>query len=45
MKTLALQLIDTGYRVLASRLHPDKGGSHEAMSRLNHVRAMLKNAA
>jgi len=43
-RKLALQLIDIGYKALAAKLHPDKGGSREAMSRLNHVRDRLKNA-
>jgi hypothetical protein len=42
---LALQLIDVGYKALATKLHPDKGGSREAMSRLNAVRDRLKNHA
>ena len=41
---LGLQLIDIGYKVLATKLHPDKGGSREAMSRLNAVRDTLKGA-
>jgi hypothetical protein len=36
------QVIDAGYRALAARLHPDTGGSHEAMARLNQVRDRLK---
>jgi hypothetical protein len=44
-RQLALQLIDIGYKVLARSLHPDKGGSREAMSRLNTVRERLKQAA
>ena len=44
IKELALQLIDIGYKVLASKLHPDKGGSAEAMARLNKVKALLKGA-
>jgi hypothetical protein len=45
-RRLALKLIDIGYRVLAAELHPDKkGGSREAMSRLNDVRNRLKQAA
>lgn len=39
---LAIQLIDIGYRVLAAKLHPDKGGSRAAMARLNEVRDRLK---
>ena len=34
---LALHLIDIGYEVLARVLHSDKGGSREAMTRLNDV--------
>jgi hypothetical protein len=44
VRTLRLQLIDIGYRSLSVKLHPDKGGSNEAMARLNRVRDMLKNA-
>jgi hypothetical protein len=43
-RELAHQLIDIGYRVLAAKLHPDKGGSHQAMKRLNHVRQVLRRA-
>ena len=41
---LGHQLIDIGYKVLSSKLHPDKGGSSEAMSRLNKVRSIFKEA-
>jgi hypothetical protein len=44
LRKLSHQLIDIGYKVLASKLHPDKGGSAEAMARLNKVRATLKGA-
>lgn len=40
--TLGLRLIDIGYKVLARELHPDKGGSRDAMARLNRVRDRLK---
>ena len=44
-RTLALQLIDIGYKVLARKLHPDRrDGSKEAMVRLNAVRARLKHS-
>jgi hypothetical protein len=43
-KNLALKLIGIGYKVLSIKLHPDKGGSHDAMRRLNRVRAKLKEA-
>ena len=42
---LALRLIDIGYKVLAQTLHPDKGGSRDAMARLNRVRDRLKECA
>src|SRR5262249_13344800 len=42
---LAMQLIDIGYKVLATKLHPDKGGSASAMSRLNRVRQRLRQLA
>jgi len=43
-RELALQLINIGYRVLATKLHPDKNkdGSKAAMWRLNAVRDRLK---
>jgi hypothetical protein len=44
-RELALQLIDLGYRALATKLHPDQGGSRDAMSRLNTVRNELKSIA
>lgn len=44
-RTLALRLIDIGYKVLAKELHPDKGGSKDAMVRLSRVRDRLKNHA
>lgn len=43
-RQLALQLIDIGYKALATKLHPDKGGSRDAMARLNQVRDRLKGA-
>jgi hypothetical protein len=43
-RVLMRSVIDAGYRVLAVKLHPDKGGSTEAMRRLNHVRDLLRNA-
>lgn len=42
-RRLALQLIDIGYKTLATKLHPDKGGSRDAMARLNRVRDRLKD--
>jgi hypothetical protein len=44
-RELAIELIDLGYRAMATRLHPDRGGSQEAMTRLNDVRDQLKSIA
>ena len=44
VRELCLQIIDIGYKVLAAKLHPDKGGSAEAMARLNKARRNLKEA-
>jgi len=43
-QALGRQLIDIGYKVLCTKLHPDKGGSTEAMARLNRVRSRLRAA-
>lgn len=44
-RKLALKLIDIGFKVLAKELHPDKGGTRGAMSRLSRVRDRLKSHA
>jgi uncharacterized membrane protein len=44
-RELAEELVDIGFRALATRLHPDRGGSKDAMSRLNRVRDDLKSFA
>jgi hypothetical protein len=44
-KALAMRLIDIGFKVLAKELHPDRGGSKDAMVRLGKVRARLKTHA
>jgi hypothetical protein len=44
-RKLAVQLITIGFKALASKLHPDKGGSRDAMQRLNRVRDRLKQHA
>jgi hypothetical protein len=41
-RKLTRQLIDAGYKTLATKLHPDAGGSHEAMTRLNQLRNQMK---
>jgi hypothetical protein len=43
-RELGLKLIDIGYKVLSTKLHPDTGGSTDAMKRLNRVRDQLKKA-
>ena len=42
LRELILQMMDLGYRALATRLHPDRGGSQEAMVRLNRARDKVK---
>lgn len=44
-RALALELIDIGFKALATRLHPDHGGTDEAMRRLNRVRRELNAVA
>jgi hypothetical protein len=44
-RELAEELVDLGYRALATKLHPDRGGSPVAMTRLNRVRDDLKQLA
>ena len=44
-RELAEELVDIGYRALATKLHPDRGGSKDAMARLNRVRDELKQIA
>ena len=44
-REIALELIDIGWKALATRLHPDRGGSKDAMRRLNRVREQLKGVA
>jgi hypothetical protein len=45
MRLMALELIDVGFKALATRLHADHGGSDVAMRRLNRVRKELKTVA
>jgi hypothetical protein len=44
-RELAEELITAGYRALATKLHPDRGGSKEAMTRLTRVRDELNQVA
>ena len=44
-RKLGRRLTDIGYKQLAMKLHPDKGGSVEAMARLNRARDHLKKFA
>lgn len=44
-RDLAEELVDLGYRALATKLHPDRGGTKDAMVRLNRVRDELKGIA
>jgi hypothetical protein len=45
LRLLALEVIDVGFKALATRLHSDHGGSDQAMRRLNRVRRELKAVA
>jgi hypothetical protein len=40
---LVRQIVDAGYRSVASRLHPDVGGPPGEMQRLNQVVGSLRN--
>jgi hypothetical protein len=42
---LKLRIVDTGYKKLALTFHPDIGGSHEDMQRLNKARDGLREQA
>ena len=44
-RKLAAELVNLGYKALAMRLHPDRGGSKDAMVRLNRVRDELQAIA
>lgn len=41
MKKILRELIDLGYKGVAKRVHPDKGGSKEDMQALNDVKDWL----
>jgi len=45
VKAMAKQVIDSGYRTLAQRFHPDLGGRHMDMVNLNEARKWLKERA
>jgi hypothetical protein len=42
-RRLALRLIDIGFKILVKELHPDKGGSRDAMLRL--IRQMMREGS
>lgn len=44
-RKMALELINLGYKAMATRLHPDRGGSRDAMARLNQIRDELRDVA
>jgi hypothetical protein len=44
-RELGIKIANTGFRELAKKLHPDVGGSHEAMARLTRARDHLKTMA
>lgn len=39
---IAKQIIETGFRALSKRLHPDAGGDHDSMIALNEAREWLQ---
>jgi ParB-like chromosome segregation protein Spo0J len=41
LREMMLNIVDTGYRTLARKFHPDKGGSTDDMARLNEARRRL----
>lgn len=41
---MARRIVDTGYKCLAHEIHPDVGGTHEGMQRLNMAVASLRKA-
>jgi YesN/AraC family two-component response regulator len=41
-RKLMSQIIDSGFKALAIKFHPDKGGSTDMMTRLNKMRDRLK---
>jgi hypothetical protein len=43
-RDIETQLIDAGWRTMAKELHPDVGGTADAMARLNKAREDLKGA-
>lgn len=44
-RTLALRVIQAGYKAVAQQVHPDHGGGREEMVRLNAVREWLQECA
>jgi Putative quorum-sensing-regulated virulence factor len=42
MKATLKDVIDVGYRMLALKAHPDRGGSHSDMVKLNEAREWLR---
>lgn len=44
-RDLAMELIDIGFKALAIKLHPDRGGPRDGMRRLNRVREELTRVA
>jgi hypothetical protein len=41
---VARRMIDAAYKDVATKLHPDKGGSHEKMIQLNAIKDSLKRS-
>lgn len=45
LKPVVRELVSAGYRSLAQRYHPDRGGRHEDMTRLNQAAEWLRKIA
>lgn len=45
LKPIVSEIVSAGYRTVARRLHPDAGGRHEDMQKLNAARDWLRKLA
>jgi hypothetical protein len=45
LKPVVQEIVSVGYRMLAMKLHPDQGGNHKEMTRLNAATEWLRKIA
>src|SRR4051794_30706095 len=45
LRPVVQEIVSVGYRLLAMKLHPDQGGDHQRMTRLNQARDWLREKA